>query len=66
MRERSHLRHWLFGLYVLVCLAAQTWPVYDRFGNSIEPYVLGLPWSLALRGRLLGPELGHEVVQYVG
>jgi len=47
MRERSHLRHWLFGLYVLVCLAAQTWPVYDRFGNSIEPYVLGLPWSLA-------------------
>jgi amino acid transporter len=47
MRDRSHLRHWLFGLYVLVCLAAQTWPVYGAFGNSIEPYVLGLPWSLA-------------------
>ena len=47
MRERSQLRHWLFGLYVLVCLASQIWPANGMFGNSIEPYVLGLPWSLA-------------------
>jgi len=24
-----------------------TWPGYALFGNSIEPYVLGLPFSLA-------------------
>ena len=23
-----------------------TWPGYALFGNSIEPYVFGLPWSL--------------------
>ncbi len=41
------LRHLLFGLYVLLCLGAMTWPGYAWFGNSIEPYVLGLPFSLA-------------------
>jgi len=35
------------GVFALVCLAANTWPGYARFGNTIEPYVLGLPHSLA-------------------
>ena len=42
----KRLRHLLFGLYVLLCLGAMTWPGYAWFGNSIEPYVLGLPFSL--------------------
>jgi len=37
----------LLGVYVLLCLSMLTWPGYARFGNSIEPYVLGLPFSLA-------------------
>ena len=41
------MRNTLFGLYVVVCVAALTWPGYDRLGNSIEPYVLGVPFSLA-------------------
>ena len=41
------LRNALFGFYALLCLGAMTWPGYARFGNSIEPYVLGLPFSLA-------------------
>ena len=44
---RDRLRHILFGLYVVLCLLAMTWPGYAWFGNSIEPYVLGLPFSLA-------------------
>jgi len=40
------LRNWLFGIYVVVCLAALTWPVYARFGSSIEPYFMGVPLSL--------------------
>ena len=39
------LRNALFGFYALLCLGAMTWPGYARFGNSIEPYVLGLPFS---------------------
>ena len=42
----KRLRNPLFGLYVLLCLGAMTWPGYAWFGNSIEPYVLGLPFSL--------------------
>ena len=40
-------RNLLFAVYVVLCLAAQTWPVYAWLGNSIEPYVLGVPLSLA-------------------
>ena len=35
------------GVYALVCLAALTWPGYAWLGNRIEPFVLGLPLSLA-------------------
>jgi hypothetical protein len=41
------LRNSLFGTYALVCFGAMTWPGYARFGNSVEPYVGGLPFSLA-------------------
>ncbi len=37
----------LFSLYVLLCLGALTWPGYAWLGNRIEPFVLGLPFSLA-------------------
>lgn len=40
-------RNLLFALYVVCCAGAVTWPGYDWFGNRIEPYVLGLPFSLA-------------------
>ena len=41
------LRNILLGIYVIVCAGAMTWPGYAWFGNSIEPYVLGLPFSFA-------------------
>ena len=44
---RGRLRHILFALYAVLCLFAMTWPGYAWFGNRIEPYVLGLPFSLA-------------------
>jgi hypothetical protein len=47
MGNRDRIRNLLLGIYVVSCLLAMTWPVYARFGNSIEPYVLGLPLSLA-------------------
>ncbi len=45
--RRPQLRDLLFGLYVICCVAALTWPGYDWLGNRIEPLVLGLPFSLA-------------------
>ena len=41
------LPHVGLALYAAVCLAALTWPGFAMFGNRIEPYVLGLPFSLA-------------------
>jgi hypothetical protein len=41
------LRHVLFVIYVVACAFAVTWPGYAIFGNRVEPYVLGLPFSLA-------------------
>ena len=43
----GRLRHGLLAAYVLICLAAVTWPGYPLFGARIRPMVLGLPWSLA-------------------
>ena len=40
------LSHVVIGI-ACTALLALIWPVYARFGNSIEPYVLGLPHSLA-------------------
>ncbi|MCG8420420.1 MAG: DUF3311 domain-containing protein [Proteobacteria bacterium] len=41
------MRNLLFTAYVVLCLAALIWPGYDWLGNRIEPYVLGVPFSLA-------------------
>ncbi|GAB4565733.1 MAG: hypothetical protein Tsb0020_16810 [Haliangiales bacterium] len=41
------MRNLLFTVFVVACLGAMTWPGYDWFGNRIEPYVLGIPFSLA-------------------
>ena len=45
--RRYGWRDAVLGVYVVLCLLANTWPGYARFGNSIEPYVLGVPFSLA-------------------
>jgi TRAP-type C4-dicarboxylate transport system permease small subunit len=41
------IRRGLFALFMLVVLGAMTWPGYALFAARIEPYVLGLPFSLA-------------------
>lgn len=41
------MRDWLYGTFVVICLLALTWPGYAWLGASVEPYVLGLPFSLA-------------------
>ena len=43
---RARLRNVLFAIYAALCLGAMTWPGYALFGNSIEPFVFGLPFSL--------------------
>ena len=47
--ERSNPRwpHLLLGAYLLLCAAMLTWPCFDWFGNRIDPFILGLPLSLA-------------------
>jgi hypothetical protein len=40
------IRHLLFAVFAICCLAAMIWPGYAWLGNSIEPYVWGLPFSL--------------------
>lgn len=40
-------RDGLLAAYFVVCAAALVWPGYEAFGNSITPYVLGLPFSFA-------------------
>jgi len=47
MKTRPRLRNLLFGVYVVLCLGAVCRPGYAWLGGSIEPYVLGLPFSLA-------------------
>ena len=46
MGTRDRIRNLLLGVYAVACVLAMTWPVYAWLGNSIEPYVLGLPFSL--------------------
>lgn len=40
-------RRVFFALFAGVVLLAMIWPGYAMFGARIEPYVLGLPFSLA-------------------
>ena len=44
---RGRLRHVLYALFAVVCLAALSWPGYALLGNRVEPYLLGLPFVLA-------------------
>jgi hypothetical protein len=39
--------HVALAVYLTVCLAALIWPLHLHLGARIEPYVLGLPFSLA-------------------
>ena len=39
--------HVALALYVVACLAALVWPVYDLAANRVEPYVFGLPFNFA-------------------
>ena len=45
--RRGRLRDLLFAGFVVCCIGALTWPGYAWLGNRIEPFVLGLPFSLA-------------------
>ena len=45
--NRDRIRNLAFGLFLLVCIAAVGWPLYPALGGGIEPFVLGLPLSLA-------------------
>ncbi len=44
--NRRTLRHLLYALFCVICLAALIWPGYLYLGNRIEPLILGLPFSL--------------------
>jgi len=44
---RDRLRNALFAAYVVTCVLMVCWPGYAWLGNSVEPFVLGLPFSLA-------------------
>ena len=41
------LRNLLYGLFLLVCVASLGWPIYALFGSGIEPFILGVPFSLS-------------------
>jgi hypothetical protein len=44
--EHSTRATWISLLYFALATASLIWPIYPRFGNHVEPRVLGLPWSL--------------------
>ena len=41
------VRDRILAVHMSVCLLAQIWPGYMWFGGRIEPYIVGLPFSLA-------------------
>ncbi|HXV75423.1 MAG TPA: hypothetical protein VD788_03825 [Candidatus Polarisedimenticolaceae bacterium] len=46
-RRRGQGRDLLLAIFLVSALAALIWPIYPLVGSSIEPRVLGLPFSLA-------------------
>lgn len=46
MRSSPGMAEISLGVYFLVCLLALIWPGYPWLGDRIEPYVLGVPFSL--------------------
>jgi len=47
MTPRWTTRNVCYGLFVVVCAMALVWPGFPMIGNRIEPYILGVPFSLA-------------------
>lgn len=39
--------HGILTIFVLVCFFCLVWPGYAWWGNSIEPRILGIPFSFA-------------------
>jgi hypothetical protein len=42
--------NFIYGAFVLVCLAAVTWPGMSIIGTMIEPRILGMPPAVAWSG----------------
>ncbi len=47
MNDSSRVPEILLGLYVAACLFCLAGPGYAWWGSSVEPFVLGLPFSFA-------------------
>lgn len=45
--SRIGARHIAYGLFVACTLACLGWPGYPALADKIEPFILGLPFSLA-------------------
>ena len=43
---RADLRVKIAVAYFVLATCALIWPIYPSFGNSVEPRIAGLPWSL--------------------
>lgn len=46
-RAPMTLRRAAYLTFVVLCLLALVWPGYDLLGNRVEPFVFGLPFTLA-------------------
>jgi hypothetical protein len=55
----------LAALLFVVATAFLVWPLYPWLGNSIEPRVLGLPWSLAYVLVVIAVDTAALVTLYV-
>ena len=44
---RLRLRNRLYGFFLLVCVASLGWPLYPLLGARLDPFILGVPLSLA-------------------
>ena len=62
---RSRLATPLALLPFVVATAFLVWPLYPWLGNSVEPRVLGLPWSLTYVILVVAVDTAALVVLYV-
>ncbi len=56
----------LAPLYFVATTLLLVWPLYPRWGDSIEPRVLGLPWSLMYVLAVVGLNTAALVGLYLG
>lgn len=61
----SRLVQPLAALLFVVATAFLVWPIYPWLGNSIEPRVLGLPWSLAYVLMVIAVDTTALVILYL-